>query len=170
MILNLNSRSTDQTIEIGKKLGSLLNGTELILLSGDLGMGKTLITKGIAKGLGISVNEIVSPTFTLQNRYFSDKTKTYLCHFDLYRLGDSTIENLKLTSPEIDEELGENIIAVEWAQYLHQSYFKVPNVIKVDITIPGNDLNERKIIIETKGSCKNNLDFTLDLERIFSVG
>lgn len=149
MILSLNSRSSDRTKEIGESLGSLLNGTELILLSGDLGMGKTLITKGIAKGIGISEREIVSPTFTLQNRYYSEKLKSYLCHFDLYRLGDSSMGGSGLISPEIDEDLGENIIIVEWSQYLHESYFRVPNVIKIDFTIPGNDLNERKIIIET---------------------
>ncbi len=148
MILNLSSQSPEQTKSIGYKIGSLLKGSELILLSGDLGMGKTLITKGIAEGIGISENEIVSPTFTLQNRYISNK-KTYLCHFDMYRIGGSMAGQSGLISPEIDEELGENIVIVEWAQYLHESYFKVPDVIKIEITIPNDNLNERRIIINT---------------------
>ncbi len=160
MISILNSRSVDQTLEIGKKIGSLLKGTELILLSGDLGMGKTLLTKGIAAGLGIPEREIVSPTFTLQNRYFSEKLNCYLCHFDLYRIGDNSLDKSGMISPEIDEDLEENILVVEWAQYLHKSYFRVPFLIKIDITIPDNDPNERKIIIETdiKGLHNNKLD------------
>lgn len=148
MILNLNSQSPEQTKAIGYKIGCLLKGNELILLSGDLGMGKTLITKGIAEGIGVSGNEIVSPTFTLQNRYVSDKTMS-LCHFDMYRIGDSTAGQSGLISPEIDEELGENIVIVEWAEYLHESYFKVPSVIKIEITIPNDNLNERSIVVDT---------------------
>ena len=65
MNLKLNSPSANKTFDIGRQLGSHLKGDELILLIGELGAGKTLITKGIASSLGIDPREIVSPTFTL---------------------------------------------------------------------------------------------------------
>ena len=158
MILNLNSISVNQTREIGLKIGFSLTGGELILLSGDLGMGKTLLTKGIAKGINIPEEEIVSPTFTLQNRYFSKKLNTYLCHFDLYRIGDNTDERSGLISPEIDEALDEGIIVVEWAQYLHRSYFSIQNTIMIDITIPCSNTEERSIKIKANNKNINGLE------------
>jgi len=149
MIINLNSKSIEDTLEIGFKIGSCLRGNELILLIGDLGVGKTLITKGIARGLEISEKDIVSPTFTLQNTYYSSKINKDIHHFDLYRIGESTSEN-GLISPEIDECLDENIAIVEWAQYLHHSYYEISNLIKIEIEIPSNTLTERTLKIETK--------------------
>jgi len=147
MIINLNSKSIEDTLKIGFKIGSLLAGNELILLIGDLGVGKTLITKGIAKGMEISEKDIVSPTFTLQNTYYSLKINKEIHHFDLYRIGEDIGER-GLISPEIDECLDENIAIVEWAQYLDKSYFKLNNLIKIYIN--KTDRNERRIRIETE--------------------
>ena len=79
------SQNEEELISIGQKLGRLLNSGDIIVLSGDLGAGKTTLTKGIAKGLGIT-DYITSPTFTIVNEYDSGRLK--LNHFDVYRVSD----------------------------------------------------------------------------------
>lgn len=75
--------NSDETIELGSKIGNLLNPGDVVLLAGDLSAGKTTITKGIGKALG--VNKIInSPTFTIVKEYKG--TKCDLFHLDLYRL------------------------------------------------------------------------------------
>lgn len=155
MIINLNSKSIEKTKEIGFNIGSSLKGNELILLIGELGAGKTLMTKGIARGLEIPESEIVSPTFTLQNSYYSTKTDNFVHHFDLYRIGE-TVNEIGIISPEIDECLDESIAIVEWAQYLDRSYFKLNNLIK--IYIDGSDNNENKRIIKVETELKSIAD------------
>ncbi len=75
---------TKETIELGRRLGALLEAGDYLCLTGDLGAGKTHFTKGIAQGLGIT-EEIGSPTFTIVQEYDGAKR---LCHFDWYRLSD----------------------------------------------------------------------------------
>ena len=77
------STSVNQTLRIGKLLARRLCGGEIILLSGSLGAGKTVLAKGIAQGLGIDKNNVVSPTFVLLRAY---KGKHLLNHFDFYRV------------------------------------------------------------------------------------
>ena len=79
------SKSEHATIDIGRKIGESLQGGEIITLSGDLGAGKTVLTKGIASGLGIA-DSVLSPTFTLMNEYEGRLT---LYHYDAYRLRTS---------------------------------------------------------------------------------
>ena len=83
MIISVNS--VEQTTNLGMELGKILNAGDIICLTGDLGTGKTHITKGIAKGLGIT-DYITSPTFTIVNEYDSGRLK--LNHFDIYRVLD----------------------------------------------------------------------------------
>jgi tRNA threonylcarbamoyladenosine biosynthesis protein TsaE len=139
MILKLNSFSAEDTFEIGRKLAGLLKGNELILLSGDLGAGKTVLTKGIGAFFKIEPNSIVSPTFTLMNIYEGIKK---IFHLDLYRIG----ENLNGPVPEIDDNIGRGIIIVEWAQYLEQLYSREDNLINIEL-IAGDDYNESRDII-----------------------
>ncbi|MCK4836393.1 MAG: tRNA (adenosine(37)-N6)-threonylcarbamoyltransferase complex ATPase subunit type 1 TsaE [Candidatus Aminicenantes bacterium] len=76
MISKLTSPTPSKTYEIGSRIGNNLKGDEIILLAGELGAGKTLLTKGIAASLGIDPDEIVSPTFTLMNQFdFQFKSK-----------------------------------------------------------------------------------------------
>ena len=77
------SKSVRQTLAIGKKLAQNFCGGEIILLSGPLGAGKTVLAKGIAQGLGIDKNKITSPTFVLLRVHQGKHT---LNHFDLYRI------------------------------------------------------------------------------------
>ena len=116
----------EQTLVLGERLGRQLRGEELILVSGELGAGKTVFIKGLAAALGIPVDEVVSPSYVLMNLY---RGKFALYHFDLYRLGamPEALEN------PIDECIGAGVLAVEWAQYLDTSYFSLPQAIAVAI-------------------------------------
>lgn len=141
MTTEVRSGSPEETLHIGEKVGKKLKGREIVLLSGELGAGKTLLTKGIAAAVGIDVNEVVSPTFTIMNRY---EGRLSLYHIDLYRLG----ENLKQTAaalPEIDDHIDEGIIVIEWAQFLPGFYFNLKNSIKIEIRVI--DENTRLFII-----------------------
>jgi tRNA threonylcarbamoyladenosine biosynthesis protein TsaE len=161
MNLKLNSPSADKTFDIGSQLGRQLKGNELILLVGDLGAGKTLIAKGIASSLGIDSRDIVSPTFTLMNQFEypfrpknnSNGSTAYFIHFDCYRFADQSgkekqTRNQGLIVPEIDEWIDEAIVAVEWAQYLHSSYFTLPRSIR--IFMEAETQQTRSITIESE--------------------
>lgn len=79
------SASFEQTRELGARLGCLLQAGDVVVLTGDLGAGKTQLTKGIAQGMGVT-DDVTSPTFTIQMRYRGTNLPLY--HFDLYRLSD----------------------------------------------------------------------------------
>src|ERR1700680_333737 len=80
------TRSSEETILRGREIGAQLKAPVLVLLAGDLGAGKTTLTKGIASGLGAAAeDEVTSPTFTLVHKY--DKGAP-VYHVDLYRIGD----------------------------------------------------------------------------------
>ena len=79
------STTTEQTIALGQILGKLLQAGDVLVLTGDLGAGKTQLTKGIAAGMGVT-DDVTSPTFTIEMVY--EGTTMPLYHFDLYRLND----------------------------------------------------------------------------------
>ncbi|MFC2628800.1 MAG: tRNA (adenosine(37)-N6)-threonylcarbamoyltransferase complex ATPase subunit type 1 TsaE [Lancefieldella rimae] len=81
------SSSTAETIFLGEKCGELLAAGDVLVLTGDLGAGKTQFTKGIARGMGITA-DVTSPTFTIEMVYEGSVMPLY--HFDLYRLNDSS--------------------------------------------------------------------------------
>jgi tRNA threonylcarbamoyladenosine biosynthesis protein TsaE len=102
--------SPQETRRLGRCLGRVLGQPVVVLLSGDLGAGKTCLTQGLARGLGVPENEpIVSPSYTLMNLY---RGRMELYHFDLYRLSDpDELEELGL-----EEYLpGGGVAVVEWA-------------------------------------------------------
>jgi len=105
--------SADETIARGRQLAVALKPPALILLSGDLGAGKTTLTKGIASGLGAAdEDEVTSPTFTLVHKY-DRGTRVY--HVDLYRIGDfHDLETLGLEDVFAEHA----IVIVEWPNRL----------------------------------------------------
>ena len=131
MPTQVHSKSPEETFNFGETIGTALQGDEIILLSGELGAGKTLLTKGIAAGIGINPDEVVSPTFTIMN-YYEGKFPLY--HIDLYRFGEN-LKRKKTALPEIDDHLDEGVIVIEWAQYLPDMYFKLKNSIKVELRV-----------------------------------
>ena len=103
------SFSEEMTFEIGKKLGEKADKGEIICLEGDLGVGKTVFTKGFAEGLNIEDN-IDSPTFTIVQEYTEGRLPLY--HFDVYRIGD--ISEMDEIGYE-DYFFGEGVCLIEWA-------------------------------------------------------
>jgi len=106
------SDSENKTFNIGKQISALLQEGDIICLFGNLGSGKTVLAKGIACGLGISGNQIISPTFVLIRRH-SGRIK--FNHLDLYRL-KSIEQIIKLGYEEYF--YGRDITVVEWAERL----------------------------------------------------
>lgn len=99
-----------ETVELGRALGRLLRPGDVLVLTGDLGAGKTQLTKGIADELGIN-EDITSPTFTIQMCYEGADFPLY--HFDLYRLDDPTqLEDTGL----LDVLGGDGVCVVEWGE------------------------------------------------------
>ncbi len=102
-----------ETFELGRRVGALLAGGEILLLSGPLGAGKTLFVKGLASALGLDPDEVSSPSFTLVNRHEGGRLLLY--HLDLYRLeeGPSAAHAVDLDELLSDEGA---VIAIEWAE------------------------------------------------------
>ena len=105
------THSTEETIALGRGIAAELKAPALVLLSGDLGAGKTTLTKGIASGLHAAKEEdITSPTFTLVHRY-EGETRVY--HVDLYRIGDAhDFETLGLEDVFSEQA----VVLVEWPE------------------------------------------------------
>ncbi len=137
------SHSAEDTRELGRKIGAVLKGNDLICLIGDLGTGKTALTGGMAEGLGIK-GYITSPTFTIVNEY---NAYIPLYHFDVYRLSDPD----EMFEIGFEEYLyGNGVVVIEWADMikdiLPRDYIRIE--IKKDIE---NGVDERIITIEFSG-------------------
>lgn len=106
--------SIEETTNIGFQLGKLLNSGDIICLTGDLGTGKTHITKGIARGLGVT-DTITSPTFNIVNEYESGRLK--LNHFDVYRVSDPD----EIYAIGFDDYIFSDAVSIiEWANYIEE--------------------------------------------------
>lgn len=104
--------SVEETTYLGVSLGKLLKAGDIICLTGDLGTGKTHITKGISKGLSID-EYITSPTFTIVNEYDSGRLK--LNHFDVYRVSDPD----EIYAIGFDDYIFSDAVSIiEWANYI----------------------------------------------------
>jgi len=128
------SSSPNETFLLGEKLGESLNGGEVLLLTGGLGAGKTLLTKGILSGLDYDVDEVTSPSFTLVNLYETPRFNVY--HIDLWR---SEPEFARF-SVGLDEILEDDtaVVIVEWAERLGEISFDRP-AMRIGITGEGDE-------------------------------
>ncbi|MBQ8527329.1 MAG: tRNA (adenosine(37)-N6)-threonylcarbamoyltransferase complex ATPase subunit type 1 TsaE [Lachnospiraceae bacterium] len=106
------TRSEQETFALGEKIGNGAEPGDIFALLGDLGVGKTVFTKGLAKGLGIE-EHISSPTFTILQVY--DEGRLPLYHFDVYRIGDP--EEMDEIGYE-DCFFGQGVSLVEWANLI----------------------------------------------------
>lgn len=104
------TRSTEETVQLGARLGAALRGGEVIAYTGGLGAGKTAFTRGLARGLEIPMR-VTSPTYTIVNEYTGGRLPLF--HFDMYRLGSS--EDLFDIGWE-DYLLRGGVCAVEWSE------------------------------------------------------
>jgi tRNA threonylcarbamoyladenosine biosynthesis protein TsaE len=106
----LRTRSEAGTLALGDLMTELLLAPKLVVLRGELGMGKTTLVRGMAAALGASADEVTSPTFTLVHEYAGKKTR--LVHLDLYRLeNESDLEGIGLWELA---ELPDALVMVEW--------------------------------------------------------
>lgn len=137
------SKCEKDTIDFAKKFAKKLNKKDIIVLSGELGSGKTKFVQGVLKCFGLE-NEISSPTFTIVNEYNAKICPIY--HFDVYRLAD--IDEFYAMGGE--EYFENGICLIEWGEIIEDA---LPSDY-IKITFNKNDDNDeyREILIETFGN------------------
>ena len=137
----IETKNAKETFQLGEKIGEKALPGQIYTLNGDLGVGKTVFTQGVASGLGIR-EPVNSPTFTILQEYEGGRLPFY--HFDVYRIGD--IEEMEEIGYD-DYFFGEGICLIEWAQLIEE--ILPENVISVTIEKnPAKDFDYRKITIE----------------------
>lgn len=135
--MKLITNSEKETLELGRLIGTKLKAGDVLSLDGDLGAGKTYMTKGIAEGMGIR-DYITSPTFTILNIYEGDLT---LYHFDVYRIDDPR----EMEEIGFDEYLyGDGVCVVEWGSIV--SELLPEDTIDVHIKKLDDDVREIEIL------------------------
>ena len=134
-----NSKSENDTKEFAKELASKLKNGDVIVLSGDLGSGKTKFTEGFLSYFGLE-NEISSPTFTIVNEYYKDNINIY--HFDVYRLEDSS----EFYAIGGDEYFEKGICIIEWGELIDDALPK--KYIKIDFSRSSENDDERILNIK----------------------
>ena len=110
----IETNSPEETFRAGRKLGEKAKSGQVFTLTGDLGVGKTVFTQGLARGLGIE-EPVNSPTFTIVQVYDEGRLPFY--HFDVYRIGD--IEEMDEVGFE-DYVMGEGVSLIEWANLIEE--------------------------------------------------
>ena len=139
MIIETNSAK--ETFLLGEKLGRQAAAGQIYTLNGDLGVGKTVFTQGVAAGLGIA-EPVNSPTFTIIQEYEGGRLPFY--HFDVYRIGD--IEEMEEIGYD-DYFFGEGVCLIEWAELIEE--LLPENIISITLEKnPEKGFDYRKITIE----------------------
>ncbi|HAE91544.1 MAG TPA: tRNA (adenosine(37)-N6)-threonylcarbamoyltransferase complex ATPase subunit type 1 TsaE [Tissierella sp.] len=143
----------EETKELGIKLGNILKSGDVVCLNGELGAGKTTLTKSIGLGLGVT-DYITSPTFALINEY-NGRVPVY--HFDVYRL-----ENVEeIYDLGFDEYFyGKGVCIIEWAEKIERLLPKERVILDIE---KGKALDER--IINIKGSGNRYIEILKELEK-----
>lgn len=137
----IETNSAEETFRLGEKLGHLAIPGQIYTLNGDLGVGKTVFTQGVACGLGIK-EPVNSPTFTIVQEYEDGRMPFY--HFDVYRIGD--LEEMEEIGYD-DYFFGNGICLIEWAELIQEL---LPETM-ISITIekePEKGFDYRKITID----------------------
>lgn len=129
-------KSLKDTEKFAKKFAKILSGGQVVLLSGDLGAGKTTFTKFVLRALGVK-DEVTSPTFTIMKEYNGKKFKIY--HFDMYRIGSGDEAREFGLEDYIYSKDPSAIVFIEWSENI--SDILTGAFVKVNITI--NDNGER---------------------------
>ena len=126
MSLTHTTHSEDETAAVARELAARLKPGDVVLLSGNLGAGKTAFVRGLAEGLGIDPGEVSSPTFTIVHEYRGGRLTLY--HVDLYRLEKTATGDLGL------EEMGvaDGVLAIEWPDRLTHA---LPGATMIQIDI-----------------------------------
>lgn len=141
-LLKIVSSNLNDTLSFGKKLASKLSNGDVVVLSGELGSGKTKLTEGILSYFNLE-NEISSPTFTIVNEYIKNDINIY--HFDVYRLEDSS-EFYEIGG---DEYFDKGICIVEWGEIIQDALPK--DYIHIQFERNENNENLRILNITSYG-------------------
>ena len=136
------SESPEATRSVGEFVGKRLKAGMVLCLTGDLGAGKTLFTKGVAAGLGVK-EDVTSPSFTLMNLYDG---RLPVAHFDLYRLDDGGDLDEIGFYEYADEPVG--VAIIEWADKFPEAL--PPHHLSVVLS-PGKNLEERRLSFTARG-------------------
>ena len=143
MSLVLETNSSQESKELGEKLGKLLKAGDCVLLNGELGAGKTTFTQGLAKSLDVT-GEVTSPTFVIAREHKSKQSGPNLVHVDAYRLSTlAEISQLDLVS-----DLQDSVLVVEWGKGLINDL--VENPVEIKINLDESNLNKRIFTITAK--------------------
>jgi len=140
--MEISSSSVTQTLNFAKRLARNLQKGDILCLYGQLGSGKTVFTRGIARGLGVTSEKITSPTFVLINQYDCGRIPLY--HFDLYRL--SLSQDILFLGYE-EYLYGQGVSVIEWPQRL--DYLLPKEFLRIELKIRSE--TERLIKIQPKG-------------------
>lgn len=135
--MTITTHSEQETMAAGQRLGESLQPGAIVLLSGDLGAGKTAFVRGLAGGLGIDTGEVSSPTFTIIQEYRGGRL--LMRHVDLYRLTPREVDELGLDEMTLESA----VTAIEWPDRLPRS---LGDAVVVRLAHAGDDV--RTIDIE----------------------
>jgi tRNA threonylcarbamoyladenosine biosynthesis protein TsaE len=138
------TRSEAETEALAAELATAFRGGEVVLLSGELGAGKTVFVRGLARGVGADPEEVASPTFVLLTRY---RGRLTLHHADLYRLAGGGDER-ELGLEELPGPRG--VLAIEWAERLTVQPWDPALAVRVTLEHAGDDL--RRVRIEKEAA------------------
>jgi tRNA threonylcarbamoyladenosine biosynthesis protein TsaE len=127
---------------LGARLAALLTGGDVVVLDGDLGAGKTTMTQGIARGLGV-VDAVTSPTFVIARVHATPPQAPALVHVDAYRLGSGA----ELDDLDLDADVDSSVVVVEWGDGLAQRL--AASVLVVRIERPDTDDDETRWVSAT---------------------
>ena len=129
--------TAEDTQGFGRRLGAVLRGGDVIVLTGDLGAGKTTLTQGIAEGLGVR-GPITSPTFVIARVHPSLVAGPALVHVDAYRLGSA----LELDDLDLDADLDASVTIIEWGAGLAEQLSDV----RLEITLTGESARTARLV------------------------
>lgn len=140
--------STGETFALGRQIGQQAEAGEIYTLIGDLGVGKTVLTQGVAAGLGIK-EPVNSPTFTIVQIYEEGRLPFY--HFDVYRIGD--VEEMEEVGYE-DCFYGEGVCLIEWADLIEEILPREHRRITIEKDL-SKGFDYRRITIEDRGRAED---------------
>lgn len=149
------SDSPAATQVIGKRIGSVLKPGSVIGLTGELGCGKTLLTRGICHGLNVPLRQVNSPTFILVNEYTG---RLPVFHLDVYRL-DTEADAVELGITDYLERTREGVMVVEWAE-------KIPDVLpagRLGITFQRLSARKRQLVLASAGKLYDDVFKELEI-------
>ena len=138
MTKTITTHSEEETAGLGRELAATLSAGDVLLLFGDLGAGKTALVRGLAEGLGVSRDQVSSPTFTLIQEYRGGRLPLF--HVDLYRIADPR----EFDELGLDDIAEGGVLAIEWAERLPQP---PQGVVRVRLEHAGE--SERRVTVES---------------------